>query len=107
MFIFCSHRARRVKREHRFKIRDGILGNEIVPLSLCAIDARPSEHPGADRRQRRCPADTWADTTTSHGRLMLAVLGGLAAFERDLMRARTTEGRPHIATGGQRPQLLS
>jgi len=61
----------------------------------------------ADRRQGRCPADTWADTTASHGRLMLAVLGGLAAFERDLMRARTTEGRAHIATGGQGPQFLS
>jgi DNA invertase Pin-like site-specific DNA recombinase len=26
-------------------------------------------------------ADTWADTTTSHGKLMLTVLGGLAEFE--------------------------
>ena len=25
--------------------------------------------------------DTWADTTTPHGRLMLTVLGGLAEFE--------------------------
>src|SRR3974390_2514396 len=25
--------------------------------------------------------DAWADTTTPHGRLMLTVLGGLAAFE--------------------------
>jgi DNA invertase Pin-like site-specific DNA recombinase len=31
--------------------------------------------------------DTWADTTTSHGRLMLTVLGGLAEFERDLILA--------------------
>jgi DNA invertase Pin-like site-specific DNA recombinase len=37
--------------------------------------------------------DTWADTTTPHGRLMLTVLGGLAEFERDLIRARTGEGR--------------
>src|SRR6478735_2094880 len=29
--------------------------------------------------------DAWADTTTSHGRLMLTVLGGLAEFERDLI----------------------
>src|SRR5271165_3458435 len=36
--------------------------------------------------------DTWADTTTAHGR-MLTVLGGLAEFERDLIRARTGEGR--------------
>jgi DNA invertase Pin-like site-specific DNA recombinase len=35
----------------------------------------------------------WADTTTPHGRLMLTVLGGLAEFERELIRARTGEGR--------------
>jgi DNA invertase Pin-like site-specific DNA recombinase len=33
-------------------------------------------------------ADAWADTTTAHGRLMLTVLGGLAEFERELIRAR-------------------
>ena len=38
-------------------------------------------------------ADTWADTTTPHGRLILTVLGGLAEFERELIRARTGEGR--------------
>jgi hypothetical protein len=37
--------------------------------------------------------DTWCDTTTPHGRLMLTVLGGLAEFERELIRARTGEGR--------------
>jgi DNA invertase Pin-like site-specific DNA recombinase len=37
--------------------------------------------------------DVWADTTTPHGRLMLTVLGGLAEFERELIRARTGEGR--------------
>jgi DNA invertase Pin-like site-specific DNA recombinase len=33
--------------------------------------------------------DAWADTTSAHGRLMLTVLGGLAEFERELIRART------------------
>ena len=37
----------------------------------------------------RSLADTLADTTTSHGRLMLTALGGLAEFERDLIRTRT------------------
>src|SRR4249920_370267 len=37
--------------------------------------------------------DAWADTTTAHGRLMLTVLGGLAEFERELIRTRTGEGR--------------
>src|ERR1700730_5776647 len=40
----------------------------------------------------RSLGDAWADTTTAHGRLMLTVLGGLAEFERDLIRARTSEG---------------
>jgi DNA invertase Pin-like site-specific DNA recombinase len=46
--------------------------------------------------------DTWADTTTSHGRLMLTVLGGLAEFERDLIRTRTGEGRVRAVARGQR-----
>ncbi len=44
--------------------------------------------------------DTWADTTTSHGRLMRTVLGGLAEFERDLIRARTGEGRERAKRRG-------
>jgi DNA invertase Pin-like site-specific DNA recombinase len=36
--------------------------------------------------------DTWADTTTPHGRLMLTILGGLAEFERSLIKARTDVG---------------
>ena len=35
--------------------------------------------------------DTWADTTTSHGRLMLTILGGLAEFERSLIVERTAK----------------
>src|SRR5919201_119389 len=53
--------------------------------------------------------DAWADTTTPHGRLMLTVLGGLAEFERELIRKRTGEGRDRAkARGvhlGRRPKL--
>jgi DNA invertase Pin-like site-specific DNA recombinase len=53
--------------------------------------------------------DTWADTTTPHGRLMLTVLGGLAEFERELIRSRTGEGRARAqARGvvmGRKPKL--
>ena len=48
----------------------------------------------------RSLADEWADTTTAHGRLMLTVLGGLAEFERDLIRARTGEGRERAKARG-------
>jgi DNA invertase Pin-like site-specific DNA recombinase len=46
--------------------------------------------------------DTWADTTTPHGRLMLTVLGGLAEFERELIRARTSDGRTRAKARGVR-----
>jgi DNA invertase Pin-like site-specific DNA recombinase len=45
-------------------------------------------------------ADTWADTTTAHGRLMLTILGGLAEFERELIKARTGEGRARAKAAG-------
>jgi DNA invertase Pin-like site-specific DNA recombinase len=44
--------------------------------------------------------DAWADTTSAHGRLMLTVLGGLAEFERELILARTSEGRARAVTRG-------
>jgi DNA invertase Pin-like site-specific DNA recombinase len=47
-------------------------------------------------------ADAWADTTTAHGRLMLTVLGGLAEFERELIKARTEEGRKRAQARGVR-----
>src|ERR1700744_603531 len=50
----------------------------------------------------RSLGDTWADTTTSHGRLMLTVLGGLAEVERDLIRTRTGEGRARAMARGQK-----
>ena len=46
--------------------------------------------------------DAWADTTTPHGKLMLTVLGGLAEFERELIRARTGEGRKRAQERGVR-----
>ena len=46
--------------------------------------------------------DAWADTTTPHGRLMLTVLGGLAEFERELIRARTGDGRERAKAKGVR-----
>ena len=60
--------------------------------------------------QFRSLAEPWADTATSTGRLMIAVLGGLADVERDLIRTRTAEGRSRAKTRGQhmgRPSKLT
>src|SRR5262249_5109158 len=54
---------------------------------------------GADFKSLK---DAWADTTTPHGRLMLTVLGGLAEFERELIRARTDDGRKRAKARGVR-----
>jgi DNA invertase Pin-like site-specific DNA recombinase len=54
---------------------------------------------GADLRSL---ADVWADTTTPHGRLMLTLLGGIAEFERELIRIRTAEGRARAVAAGVR-----
>jgi len=64
----------------------------------------------AERGARfRSLGDAWAGTTTAHGRLILTVLGGLAEFERELIRASTGEGRARaVADGvkmGRKPKL--
>src|SRR6266446_5526591 len=62
------------------------------------------------KAQFRSLAEPWADTGTSTGRLMLAVLGGLADVERDLIRTRTAEGRSRAKKRGQhmgRPPKLT
>src|SRR6201998_360145 len=60
--------------------------------------------------QFRSLAEPWADTGTRTGRLMLAVLGGLADVERDLIRTRTAEGRSRAKAQGKhmgRPPSLT
>jgi DNA invertase Pin-like site-specific DNA recombinase len=60
------------------------------------------------KAQFRSLAEPWAGTST--GRLMIAVLGGLADVERDLIRTRTAEGRNRAKARGQhmgRPPKLT
>jgi DNA invertase Pin-like site-specific DNA recombinase len=54
-------------------------------------------------------ADAMIDTTTAHGKLIIAVLGALAEFERSMILARTADGRRRaMARGvqfGRKPKL--
>jgi DNA invertase Pin-like site-specific DNA recombinase len=54
---------------------------------------------GASFRSLR---DAWADTTNAHGRLIITVLGGLAEFERELIRSRCGEGMVRAKERGVR-----
>ena len=110
--ITGKHRNR-PQLDHALKI----LGNDDV-LIITRLDrlARSSRDllnviqqitdAGASFRSLR---DTWADTTTKHGRLILTVLAGLAEFERELIVERTGEGRERaMAKGvvfGRKPKL--
>lgn len=64
------------------------------------------EDAGAVFRSLREP---WADTTTATGRMMVAVMGGMADVEREIIYTRTQEGRARAkARGvklGRRPKL--
>ena len=62
------------------------------------------------KAQFRSLEEPWADTGTRTGRLMIAVLGGLADVERNLIRTRTAEGRSRAKARGQhmgRPPKLT
>jgi DNA invertase Pin-like site-specific DNA recombinase len=50
----------------------------------------------------RSLADPIIDTTSPHGRLILAVLAALAEFERSMILARTSEGRKRAQDRGVR-----
>lgn len=51
--------------------------------------------------QFRSLAEPWAETATSAGRLVIAVLGGLADVERELLRTCTAEGQSRAKARGQ------
>jgi len=57
----------------------------------------------------RSLGQAWADTSTAQGRMMLAVMGGMAEVEREMILTRTAEGRARaVARGGKmgrRPRL--
>src|ERR671931_2144236 len=96
-----SDRAELAKLIRRLEPGDGLIVTRLDRLArstrdLLNILAAVGEHEAGFRSLR----DAWADTTTPHGRLMLTVLGGLAEFERELIRARTGEGRKRAKERG-------
>lgn len=65
------------------------------------------EERGARFRSLR---ESWADTTTPQGRLFISILAALAEMERELIKARTGEGRRRAkeagkSIGGPKPKL--
>jgi DNA invertase Pin-like site-specific DNA recombinase len=109
--------GRKMSRKELMRLLDQLKpGDEVVvtridrlarsTLDLFAIIKRV-EDAGA---RFRSLAEPWADTSTSGGRLMLAILGGLADVERDMIVNRTQEGRKAAKARGAvfgRPHILT
>jgi DNA invertase Pin-like site-specific DNA recombinase len=58
----------------------------------------------------RSLSEPWADTTSPAGRMVLTIFAGMAEFERELIRERTTSGRAAARERGVRfgrPRRLS
>ena len=64
----------------------------VTRLDRLARNTRVLDALGKAGAAFRSLKDTWADTTTPPGRLMLTKLAGLAEFERELILARTGAG---------------
>lgn len=96
-----GHRLQLRKLVHNLSDGDTIVVTRIDRLARSTFDlfavVKEITQKGA---QFYSLAEPWADTATSTGRLMLAVMGGLADVERDLIRTRTAEGRARAITLG-------
>ena len=96
-----TNRAQLRKALDQLDAGDVLMVTRLDRLARSTRDLLNSLATIADRKAGfRSLGDTWADTTTAHGRLMLTVLGGLAEFERDLIRSRTSEGRARAVARG-------
>src|SRR6267154_1020638 len=105
------------ERRELLKMLDGLAPGDVVDVTRIDRLARSTFDLFAivkqivdAKAQFRSLAEPWADTGTSTGRLMIAVLGGLADVERDLIRTRTAEGRSRVQKRGQhmgRPSKLT
>jgi DNA invertase Pin-like site-specific DNA recombinase len=68
----------------------------VTKLDRLARSSRDLHNILHDLAERECGfvslGETWCDTTTEVGRLMLTIMGGIAEFERGLIRKRCEEG---------------
>src|SRR6516162_7348590 len=91
--------------------REKVTGARIDRLARSTFDLFGIVKRIVDAKAQFCSlAEPWADSASSTGRLMLAVLGGLADVERDLIRTRTAEGRSRAKAQGKamgRPPSLT
>ncbi|MCX2561549.1 recombinase family protein [Acetobacter farinalis] len=98
-----AQRSQLCKMLRSLKKGDTVIVTRIDRLARSTFDLFSIVH--AITKKEACfysMAEPWADTNTSTGRLMLAVLAGLADVERDLIKTRTAEGRARAIENGKK-----
>jgi DNA invertase Pin-like site-specific DNA recombinase len=85
----------------------------VTKLDRLARSSRDLHNIVGELQERSCGfvslGESWCDTTSDAGRLMLAIMGGIAEFERNLIRKRCEEGIERARRKGTkfgRPQAL-
>jgi DNA invertase Pin-like site-specific DNA recombinase len=106
-----SNRAELAKVLKRLEPGDVLMVTRLDRLARSTRDLLNVLHTLAERHVGfKSLADAWADTTTAHGRLLVTMLAGIAEFERELIKARTGEGRKRAQERGVkfgRPRKLT
>jgi DNA invertase Pin-like site-specific DNA recombinase len=93
----------------------------VTKLDRLARSSRDLHNILHELKERGCGfvslGESWCDTTTDVGRLVMTIMGGIAEFERSLIRKRCEEGirrakrkgtkfgRPNVLDPGQRRRI--
>jgi DNA invertase Pin-like site-specific DNA recombinase len=86
------------RRQFKRLMKDLLPGDIVMVAKLdrLARSSRDLHNILHELRERECGfvslGESWCDTTTDVGRLMLTIMGGIAEFERSLIRKRCEEG---------------
>jgi DNA invertase Pin-like site-specific DNA recombinase len=94
----ASGKSTNGRREFEKLMRGLVPGDTVLVTKLdrLARSSRDLHNILGDLQERGCGfvslGETWCDTTTDVGRLMMTIMGGIAEFERGLIRKRCDEG---------------
>jgi DNA invertase Pin-like site-specific DNA recombinase len=111
------------RRQFKRLMKDLLPGDTVVVTKLdrLARSSRDLHNIIGELAERSCGfvslGETWCDTTTDVGRLVMTIMGGIAEFERGMIRKRcqdgidrakamgTKFGRPTVLGAGQRLKI--
>jgi DNA invertase Pin-like site-specific DNA recombinase len=96
-----TNRAQLAKALAALEAGDVLIVTKIDRFARSTRDLLNSLHEITTKRGGfRSLGDPWCDTTTPHGKLLTTILAGFAEFDREMIIARTSEGRRRATAAG-------